>query len=128
MAPFASEGVSITLFDGATLVDNILASPTTYGFAADATAVDYCTQLGGTHVCNEGGINKVRTQTVAEIAAEDQYLYFYAYPTTALAGLIAQGEANLLDASAQAVPEPSSLAMLGCGLLAVVATAVRRRC
>lgn len=126
LAPLANEGVNITLFDGATLVDSILADPSLYGFAADATAVDYCTQFGGTHVCNEGGINKVRTQTTAEILAEDKSLYFYAHPTTSLAALIAQGEASLLDA--QAVAEPSSLGILGFGLLAIIATAVTRRC
>jgi phospholipase/lecithinase/hemolysin len=128
LAPFASEGAHIYFFDEAALADSILANPTAYGFAPDATSVDYCTRFGGTHVCNEGGINKVRTQTTAEILAEDQYLYFYAHPTTSLAAWIAQGDASLLDASAQAVPEPGSLGILGFGLLAIVVSTVRRRC
>ena len=125
LAPFASQGVTITLFDGGSLVSSILANPTAFGFAADATSTDYCTQFGGTHVCNEGQVNKARTQTTAEILAEDKYLFFYAHPTTSLAGLIAQGEASLLDA--QAVPEPGSLGLLGLGLAAAMATVARRR-
>lgn len=128
LAPFTAAGVNVAFFDEAALADSILANPTAYGFAADATAVDYCTRFGGTHVCNEGGVNKARTQTTAEIIAQDQYLYFYAHPTTSYATLIAQGGASLLDASAQAVPEPSSLGVLGCGLLAVGAAVAGKRC
>ena len=44
---------------------------TAYGFAATATSLDYCSRLGGPNVCNEGGINKVRVQTTAEILVDN---------------------------------------------------------
>lgn len=124
---FANQGVNIFYFDNAALADTILANPTAYGFAADATATDYCTRFGGTHVCNEGGVNKARPQTTAEILAEDKYLYFYAHPTSSYAALIAQGDVSLLDAGPNVVPEPSSLGILGASLLTIAVAAVRRR-
>ncbi len=124
LAPFEAEGVNIDFFDFGTLVNSILADPTAYGFATNATSTDYCAQFGGPNVCNGGGPNSAALQTTAQILAQDQYLYFYAHPTTALAALIAEGDASVL---AQAVPEPSSLGILGFGLLAIAATAVRRR-
>ncbi len=128
LLPFANAGVNIDLFDGATLVNDVLASPTSYGFAANATSTDYCTQFGGPNVCNGGGHNNASSQTTAQILAQDQYLFFYAHPTTSLAALIAQDEASLLDGGPNVVPEPSSVGVLGFGLLAAVMTAVRRRC
>ena len=100
-----------------------MANPAAYGFAANATATDYCTQYGATHVCNGGGANKVSAQTTAQILSEGQHLYIYAHPTTALAGLMAEGDASVL-----AVPEPSSLGLLGLDLLAIAAITIKRRC
>ena len=126
LVPYSYLGASIYYFDEAALADAILANPTAYGFAADATATDYCTRFGGTHVCNAGGVNKAQLQTTAQILVQDQYLYFYTHPTSSYAALLAQGDAALLDGAPNVVPEPSSVALLGFGLLGL-SVFLRRR-
>ena len=126
LTPFASQGVNIYLFDQGALVSSILANPTAYGFSASATSLDYCSRLGGPNVCNEGGINKARLQTTSEILAEDQYLFFFAHPTTALAAQIAAGDAALI-ASGATLPEPGTIGLLASALVAAVGSISLRR-
>lgn len=117
LAPFAAGGTNIYLVNQTDVLTPILANPTAFGFAANATSIDYCSQFGGTHACNSGLGNRTAIQTTGQILAEDQFLYFYQHPTTALAAQIAEAEIVALDTP---VPEPGSVAILAAGLLGLL--------
>jgi outer membrane lipase/esterase len=101
----AGTSISVSLVDTFSLIDAAVASPSAYGFT-NVTAPCYVgPYTGGGTVC----------------ATPNQYLFWDGvHPTTA-------GQAIVAAAAEAALPEPGTLAVLGCGLAGLGALRTRRR-
>ncbi|MGI9025861.1 MAG: SGNH/GDSL hydrolase family protein [Burkholderiaceae bacterium] len=104
---------SVIPFDTFSLFNQILADPLSYGF------------FDTTHACLTGGSESASSTISAACAAigQDHYIFWDGiHPTTATQAILGQRFAAALG-----VPEPSELALLSLGLIALLAARARRR-
>lgn len=115
LQPFLASGLNVRYFDVDSLLNQLRANPTAYGFAANA----------GTVACNQ---DPACAQNGAATGLENQYISPEGIHLTGRANtIVAQALAAELNASV-AVPEPGTLALLASALGGMVsALRVRRR-
>lgn len=110
----AGDSLNLNVLDTYSLIDGLVANPSAYGFT-NVTAP-----------CVTGAVAYIGgTACAPTVAAQNQYLFWDSlHPTSAAHQLVA--DAALADLPATATPEPTTLTLLGAGLIAIALKSRRR--